>query len=378
MTKTKRTPSEILEDIYNRANASLEKTVVPDENMRERVDYVCRCMSNRAGVRLLMACLLGKLDNPNVDPRNPYTEIGGTKSFSGRTYDEHYLSQFINNHRLPCNPTTAFLTPTLRNINEPLTSDRDLVGRPRELYKQTLQLLEDVAKKHISAGVLFVETVRILLNLRNEKDARMSSLLEVLRRTEGALPLSSEAIVTLISQHLVCKNSSRLPVLVVAGVYQVVGRYLGESILPLNPHNAADLQTGSLGDVEICLMGDDAVVTAYEMKMKRVTVTDIDIAVAKIAKVSTRINNYIFVTTDKIDPDVSEYAARFYEETGGTEIAVLDCIGFLKHFLHLFHRVRVDYLNAYQNLMLNEPDSAVSQTLKEAFLALRQVAESGE
>ena len=84
------------------------------------------------------------------------------------------------------------------------------------------------------------------------------------------------------------------------------------------------------------------------------------------------------ITTDVIDPLVAEYAATFYEKTDGTEIAILDCIGFLRHFLHLFHRIRADYLNAYQTLVLNEPDSAVSQTLKEAFLALRQAAESGE
>ena len=75
---------------------------------------------------------------------------------------------------------------------------------------------------------------------------------------------------------------------------------------------------------------------------------------------------------------MAEYAAAFYEETGGTEIAILDCIGFLRHFLHLFHRVRADYLNAYQSLVLNEPDSAVSQSLKEAFLGLRQAAETDE
>jgi hypothetical protein len=91
-----------------------------------------------------------------------------------------------------------------------------------------------------------------------------------------------------------------------------------------------------------------------------------------------RAQNYLFVTTDKIDLDVLEYAKEFYEETGGTEIAILDCIGFLRHFLHLFHRIRADYLNAYQTLVLNEPDSAVSQTLKEAFVALRQAAESGD
>ena len=35
-------------------------------------------------------------------------------------------------------------------------------------------------------------------------------------------------------------------------------------------------------------------------------------------------------------------------------------------------------LDAYQNLVLNEPDSAVSQTLRQAFLALRKTAETRE
>lgn len=375
---TQPTPDQILESIYQRAAATLEQTVINDDDIRERVDYVCRCMSNRAGVRLLMSCLLGKIHRPEVDPRKPYTEIGGEDSFSGRTYDEQYLTHFINKHRLPCNPTTAFLTPTLRNINQALTSDRDLIGRPRDLYKKTVLLLEEVAEKRLSAETVFVESVRVLLQMRDAKLKRMASLLESLKHSEGALPLSSEAIVELLKQHLACKNASRLPVLIVAAAYQAAGDCLAESLLPLNSHNAADLQTGSIGDVEICLIGDDAVVTAYEMKMKRVTIGDIDCAVAKIVRAPERINNYLFVTTDIIDPDVVEYANKFYEETGGIEIAILDCIGFLRHFLHLFHRIRADYLDAYQTLVLNEPDSAVSQTLKEAFLALRQAAESDE
>jgi hypothetical protein len=372
------TPEEILQIIQQRAAATLNASVVADPAIRERAGYVCRCMSNRAGVRLLMSCLLGKLDKPNVDPRKPYAEIGGTDSFSGRTYDERYLTRFINAHRLPVNPTTAFLTPALRNIDHPLTTDRELVGRPRDLYKKTLELLEDVAERRITADVLFVETVRVLMRLRDEKLERMASLLSAQKHTGDALPLSSEAIVALMSQHLACKNASRLPVLVVAAAYEAAGARLSESILPLNSHNAADLQTGSLGDLEICLMGEDSVVTAYEMKTKQVRQDDIDAAATKIAKAPKRIHNYLFVTTDVIDPIVAKYAAAFYEKTDGTEIAVLDCIGFLRHFLHLFHRIRADYLNAYQALVLNEPDSAVSQTLKEAFLILRQVAESGE
>lgn len=141
------TPDEILIDIHKKVLNTINSSVLTDPIIRDRVDYVCRCMSNRAGVRLLMSCLLAKLDRPDTDPRKPYTEIGGEDSFSGRTYDERYLTKFINEHRLPVNPTTAFLTPTLRNIDHPLTTDRELVGRPRDLYKKTLELLDDVAEK---------------------------------------------------------------------------------------------------------------------------------------------------------------------------------------------------------------------------------------
>ena len=372
------TPDKIMQSIHEQAAVTLHTSVITDSAIRERVDYVCRCASNRAGVRLLMACLLGKLDEPNVDPRKPYTEIGGTDSFSGRTYDERHLTKFVSEHRLPVNATTAFLTPAFRNINRPLTTDYNLVGRPRVLYKKTLELLEDVARQHIATDVLLVEIVRVLMVLRDEIQAHRDFLLGVLKRSEGALPLSSDAIVTLISQHLACKNASRLPVLVVAAAYETAGARLSENMLPLKSHNAADLQTDSLGDVEVCLIGEDSVVTAYEMKMKRVTLDDINTAATKIARAANRIHNYLFVTTDVIDPIVADYAAAFYERTDGSEIAILDCTGFLRYFLHLFHRLRADYLNAYQALVLNEPDSAVSWALKDAFLALRQAAESGE
>jgi len=371
-----KSPSDVLAQALARASADLSKPIVKDKAIQERTEYICRCLSNRAGVRLLMTCLLAKIDRSKVDPRKPYTEIGSADSFSGRTYDESYITHFINEHRLTCNPTTAFLTPALRNIDRPLTTDVEIIGRPRQLYIYTLQLLDNVYTKRIAAKDLLAEVIRNLLIMRDEKDNRMATLLAGLQQSEDAMPLSSEAIIGLIEQHLACKNSSRLPVLIVAAAYQAAGDKIGERLLPLERHNAADEQTGAMGDLEICLVNDDQVVTAYEMKMKRVTIDDIDRALQKIATAPTRIHNYIFITTDIIDDPVSDYAAETYERTGGTEIAILNCVGFLRHFLHLFHRQRIEYLNTYQALVLSEPDSAVSQPLKEAFLALRQAAEA--
>ena len=68
---------------------------------------------------------------------NPTRKLEETDRFSGRSYDERYITDFILRYQLPCNPTTAFLTPALRNITHPLTLDVMLEGRPREIYRWT-------------------------------------------------------------------------------------------------------------------------------------------------------------------------------------------------------------------------------------------------
>ena len=94
-----------------------------------------------------------------------------------------------------------------------------------------------------------------------------------------------------------------------------------------------------------------------------------------MSNVLQRIDNYLFVTTDVIDPEVEDYAIAQFDKIG-SEVAIVDCLGFLRHFLHWFHRHRITFLNAYQALLLAESDSAVSVPLKSAFLSLRQAAET--
>ena len=371
------TPDQILSEAYQRATASLDSPLVHDPRIVDRVELVSRNIQNRAGVRLLLACLLAKVHNPNVDIRKPYTKIGDEDVYSGRSYDEEYVAEFVIQHDLPCNTTTAFLTPALRNRNAVLTPAVDLVGRPREVYEAAIQLLNDVHTNLVKAEDLLAETVRWLLVVRQERQQRMDSLLAGLRSIRTDLPLSAEAIITLIEQHLAFRGASRLPVLVVTAAYQAAADYLGEHVLPLESHTAADSQTQALGDVQITLTGENNIVTCYEMKMKRVTIKDIDRALQKIAQSGHRIDNYLFITTEVITDEVAAYAASIYERADGIEVAILDCVNFLRHFLHLFHRLRAQFLDLYQELVLSEPESAVRYPLKEAFLALRQAAESG-
>lgn len=107
------TPEEILLSVFNNATAAPHSQAVSDQAIRRNLEYVSKCISNRAGIRLLMSCLLAKVHKPQVDPRKPYTEINTDDCFSGRTYDERYLTHFINENQLPCNVTTGESTMNL-------------------------------------------------------------------------------------------------------------------------------------------------------------------------------------------------------------------------------------------------------------------------
>lgn len=365
---------KLLEKLLERSGRHLDRSFLANPAIAFRIKEICECTSNRAPTRFLMACLLAKIEQPKVDIRKPYTEIGTKDSFSGRKYDEAYIQPFIFKYELPCNPTTAFLTPAFRNKNTVMTPDIELEGRPSSVYKAALHVLTDVKKGSVSPEDVFLEILRLLILLKNEKRERLESLLKEVKKLDKDLPLSAESIVTLLGQHLACKYSSRLPVLMVTAAYKASEKYLGERVLNLHSHNAADEQTGALGDIEITLINDEKIITAYEMKSKRITKDDVDRAMQKI--IGKNIDNYIFVTTDVIDPNVEEYAKSLYEKTGGTEFVLMDCVQFIKHFLHFFHRIRIQFLDEYQALLLIEPDSAVGQPLKEAFLALRSAAQA--
>lgn len=368
-------PQNILEQFYSAVAKNKTKKLLKSDELRGKVEFICRCNANKAPIRFLMSCLLAKIDKPKVDIRKPYTEIKGKDNFSGRFYDEQFVEEFVHKYKLPCNPTTAYLTPAFRNINWVLIPGLKMEGRPKKVYAFMLQILNTVHKEEETPENVLQEIIRFLLIVKDEDEKRMQQLIAELIQTEDFLPLSSEEIVTLLSQHLACKNSSRLPVLIIAAAYETVKEKIGEKYLQLQAHNAADKQTGSMGDVEVTLINDDNVVSCYEMKDKRVTKNDIDHALQKLSKSKVKIDNYIFITTDIIEPEISDYAKTFYDKTG-IEFAVLDCLGFIRHYLHFFHRVRNYFLNIYQDLVLSEPTSSVSQPLKEAFLALRRAAEA--
>lgn len=365
----------ILEKAYQRALKQPHKQFVKSNQIATLINSVCRCEGSKAPIRYLISAMLAKIVDSNIDTRQPYPKLGD-RSFAGRTIDEGTVQRFIHQYQLPCNDTTAFLTPAFRTIETAITKSTFEKCRPAYVYRDMMDILDYVELHPNVAKVILIQVLADLLLVKHETETRVSQLVEGIS-SNRELVLSSEEITTLLQLHLKCKGSSRLPVLMVAAAYQAVQHLTQETNKPLFSHNAADSQTGAIGDVEITLQGDDNTITCYEMKKKKVSTDDIYVCVEKILKQQQKPDNYIFITTECIDEDVKELASSFYNKID-VEITVLDCIGFINHFLHFFHRYRTSFLDHYQQLVLDEPTSAVSQPLKEAFLSLRRVAELRE
>jgi hypothetical protein len=92
------TPTAILDLAFEKVIDNLNQSIIQDNTISTSVEFVCRNPQNRAGVRLLLACLLAKIHRSSLDIRKPYTEIGGDDCYSGRTYDEAHITSFINKH----------------------------------------------------------------------------------------------------------------------------------------------------------------------------------------------------------------------------------------------------------------------------------------
>ncbi|MGH2509997.1 MAG: hypothetical protein ACRDHZ_21665 [Ktedonobacteraceae bacterium] len=110
------TPTDILNVARQHAIQAGNQPFINNPSVVNNIEFICRFVQNRACVRLILACSLAKVTHPEVDIRKPYTEIGTTDCYSGRTYDEKYVASFVLKHHLPCNPTTAFLTPAFMSF----------------------------------------------------------------------------------------------------------------------------------------------------------------------------------------------------------------------------------------------------------------------
>lgn len=65
-------PTDILRTAFERVSSDVSKPIITVPDVRNRIEVVCRSASNRACVRVVLACSLAKAHNPEIDIRKPY------------------------------------------------------------------------------------------------------------------------------------------------------------------------------------------------------------------------------------------------------------------------------------------------------------------
>jgi DNA (cytosine-5)-methyltransferase 1 len=135
------------------------------------------------------------------------------------------------------------------------------------------------------------------------------------------------------------KGASRLPVLALYAIYQViideVARYNGKVLRPLEAHSAADARTGALGDIEV-LNKDDSVFESLEIKHE-IPITRETIETVKKKIRGSRVDRYYILTTHNLhdpSPDIAN-EIEIVKRSLGTQLIANGVVPTIKYYLRL-------------------------------------------
>lgn len=127
-----------LEKLHKKA--AKRKNSFVEARIEKPIHYICRS-GNKAPIRYLMSGMVAKIDRPSINLYKPISSLGGDDAYEGRSYDEDIIEPYVLKHQLPCNVTTAFLTPSFRKIERPLAKEMFKTSRPPQPYYQMMDVL---------------------------------------------------------------------------------------------------------------------------------------------------------------------------------------------------------------------------------------------
>lgn len=233
------------EELFNRNSGELDKLGLDNDEI-QLLDVIISYAEKRKGVlTVLITSLTHKIFDPAQDVRYHQENMDG--GYSGRSIDTRYITPFMKEKLFPSMAESGWLTRTLE-INQPY--DFHYPGKiTAELKSSFLSLLDKVQTQDRDAELYLTYIFQHLIKLRERG------------KFDIAKPSNININTTLwfFDKHFTHKYSAsgaaRLPVLAIHSIYQCmvneIGRFANKELLDLQEHEAADKQTGSIGDVEI-------------------------------------------------------------------------------------------------------------------------------
>jgi DNA (cytosine-5)-methyltransferase 1 len=215
-------------------------------------DYVKLLVDNaetqKSLIAVIMTSLLKKIENPSQDVRLHRDEF--EDGYSGRTLDTNVVTPWLKEHFRRFAPKeSGWLT---RSIEQPHPFTKDFPGKIRnpKAKEAFLSILEDIEEKAVNPeNYLTSIFINLLKKTSYEKD-----ILSGVKVGSTETCLTIDKIIEMLEEHFSLKFSSRLPVLAIYTIYQLLLKnvkiYQYKRLIPLKGHTISDRYTG-FADIEV-------------------------------------------------------------------------------------------------------------------------------
>lgn len=243
------TEKEILLAAYTVAE-QLEIDTVSSQIKQDVDILVEKIDSNKSLVSALVTSLVKKINDPKQDIRLHRTDF--EKGYSARVLDTQVTSPFFkDNFPKYANKESAFLTlATRERIKWTKDEGNNLKIRDKKLKASFLNIFEQIevfnANPKDYLHYLFAQLIALskIEKALFERTHLHSEHLEV---------LNIHLISNMLQEHFNTKQSSRLPVVAIYAIYQILlpkfERYKNKNLVILNAHTSSDKH--GFGDIEI-------------------------------------------------------------------------------------------------------------------------------
>ncbi len=319
---------EILEKAYNKAQANTQSKSFAD------VDYLIEKIDgNKSVITAITTSLLKKIISPEQDSRLPTVNFTG--GYSARDLDKKFVSPFFK-QRFPkyANKESAFLTRSLVAHKWEKNNFDKITIRGKKRRESFLNIFEMIEVKQQNPNEILVYLFAKLIELSKADEAIFGIV-----NTQKTKVVNINSIVEMLQKYFVIKQSSRLPVVAIYSIYEILlpkfERFKNKKLLPLQVHTSSDKH--GFGDIEIYDADDkpfEIIEIKHNIPIDRLLIFDV------VKKTQTvKINRYYVLTTFpncftdlESEKSVVEYIANIKQEKN-VDIIANGIIATIKYYL---------------------------------------------
>ncbi len=356
---------EIVESVYKESLEQYAQGVLEsplNEAIKQHIKMVAQKAENAKGVvAVLITLFVQKIFNPKQDIR--YHQAQLPNGFSGRSIDTEHITPFIKLVKFPAMAESGWMTHSLA---EAYPYDLDYQGkiRPKELRSAFLELIDYVENNPQSAREVLIFLFKQLIMIREQVTS-----IELAKPQNFSIAKILEVLQKHFTQKYTSHGASRLPVLAVYGAYQCmmgeVARFSDKKLCALAHHSAADLQSGSIGDIDVNY-SDSTAFEGVEIKHGRIITPQLVLDAYEKFKAYKTQRYYLLTTADMQNADWEQIQKNIAHiaQIHGCEVIVNGVYGTLQYYLRLLKNT-ADFIDRYVELL--KSDDSIKYEHKKAW-----------